>query len=732
MNFSALIILSASLLGAEENADPETATQPQPASYHQQVTIVGSAQEAAELPGSVHQISLTELQQHHHSDIHRVLRTVPGINVQDEEGFGLRPNIGMRGTGVERSSRITLLEDGVLIAPAPYAAPAAYYFPTVGRMEMIEVRKGSSSISQGPYTTGGVLNLVSTSIPSQFGGRVQVAGGDNATMRLHANVGDARSRFGWMIETYRFQTDGFKKLDGGDTGFELQDYLGKFRLNSASNTPLQQVLELKIGHTAQKGDETYVGLTDQDFRRDPLRRYAGSQQDVIDTEHEQAQLRHFIQITSRMDLTTTLYRNDFSRNWHKLDSVSGTAVATILKSPDGFAGALAILRGEADDLTGALRLRNNRRSYYSSGLQSVFSLRIDRHDLEFGVRLHQDEEDRFQEDDRWGIVSGRMTLVTRGAPGSDANRVGQAHAFSMFGQDRITLGRWTVTPGFRVESIDLLQRDYGRNDPDRTGMSLIRRENQMDVFIPGVGIHYRASPTLGVFAGVHRGFAPPGPGSSDEVDPEQSVNYEVGVRRNRGVSSIALVGFFNDYSNLLGKDTTSSGGTGSGDLFNGGEVEVTGLEFSVAHDLNGSSGSHFGVPMRLAYTFTEAEFQSSFETTFEDWAPSVQAGDGLPYLPRHQIGGSIGLTMPGWSTFLSLAYGSTMRTTADQGRIHQSESTDEFLTVDVSLDYQLPHGMKAFAQVRNLGDDIYIVARRPAGVRPGLPRTALIGLEWSF
>ena len=101
------------------------------------ITIIGRTADVADIPGSAHVMNAEALGVFNDTDILRVLRAVPGVYVQEEEGFGLRPNIGIRGSGLDRSARIALLEDGVLIAPAPYSAPSAYYFPTQRRMDSL-------------------------------------------------------------------------------------------------------------------------------------------------------------------------------------------------------------------------------------------------------------------------------------------------------------------------------------------------------------------------------------------------------------------------------------------------------------------------------------------------------------------------------------------------------------------------------------------------------------------
>ena len=250
--------------------------------------------------------------------------------------------------------------------------------------------------------------------------------------------------------------------------------------------------------------------------------------------------------------------------------------------------------------------------------------------------------------------------------------------------------------------------------------------------LPGVGVNYSVGANWNVFGGVHRGFAPPGPGQDPETQSEESWNYEAGFRYGTGATRAKVVGFYSDYSNLLGRDTLSSGGEGTGDAFNGGAVEVIGLEAALDYDLGVARGWSMSVPLGLAYTYTHGQFLTSFSTSFPDWAPEVTAGDELPYLPEHQLGAMGGISSRRWGAYLNLAYVDAMRSSPGQGPIPQDESTDANLVLDLSLSYRLRDDLVIRLQARNLLDEVYIVARRPAGARPGRPRSLLIGLDWSF
>lgn len=711
-----------------------------------QIIVVASRRDVRMTSGSVQFVAAEQLEQFEYSDINRILRVVPGVNIQEEDGYGLRPNIGLRGTGLDRSSKIAVMEDGVLIAPAPYAGPSAYYFPRAGRMSGIEVVKGPGAIKYGPLTIGGSLQLFSTQVPEEATGKIDGLFGQDKRSQVHGYWGTTYDtgavKVGVLLETFQDRSDGFKRLDsGGDTGFKIQDYVGKIRLASGNNARFSQAIEFKIQYSDEISDETYLGLTQEDYDASPYRRYRASQLDEMDNEHNTFQLSHTIDFGDDFNLTTIGYYTAFQRNWYKLDKVAdpvagSSSTSSILADPMSFAGAYEVIVGDtgfvsADD---ALSVKANNREYYAAGIQTALSwdknLGETSHSLELSVRYHEDEADRFQWVDGYRMDNGEMVLTSAGVPGTDSNRIESAKAWALYLQDEITWGRWTATPGMRFEAIDLKRRDFGKADPDRVGTSLTVKQNDINVVVGGLGISYEANEELVLIAGVHEGFAHPSPGSS--ADAEESLNYELGARAFLSGVEFELIGFFNDYSNLVGSCTASTGGDCTiGDQFDGGSVDVMGVEATGSIDLGDFVDLGISLPIDFAYTYTDAEFQGGFASSFKPWG-AVEDGDKVPYIPDHQFNIGLGAVGERWDVRMNANYTSKTRATAGQGGIALEDKIDGRWVVDLATTVRVYDGVSLYVKAENLFDKAYVVARRPSGLRPGQPQTFSGGFKATF
>ena len=670
-------------------------------------------------------VSKSELDQFRYTDIHRIVGRIPGVYISEEDGLGLRPNIGVRGTGSLRMEKLNVMEDGVLIAPAPYASPAAYYSPTAGRMESIEVRKGSTQIKHGPFTTGGSLNYISTSIPTSKLNSVSLDIGSFGKTLMQVRSGDSMGKFAYLIELYSDKMDGFKELDGGgDTGYTKTDFMTKLRYSFSES----HAFEFKYSMTDELSDETYLGLTDADYSDNPLRRYRATALDEMDADHSQVMLSYAAKINDNMSLAIVGYSNDFARNWYKLNKVNGMSLSSITKpTSDGWNEFYLLMDAEnsADD---AYRIKANNREYYSSGVQAVFNVNAGNHDIQAGLRIHSDEMDRFQWEDRYGMQDGKLVMTTQATKGSDSNRIDSAEATALFIEDRFTSGDMTVTAGARYEEITVMRDDWGKTDPDRSETPS-QRKHTMDVVVPGIGIEYTINEFQTVSVGVHKGFAPPGPGTSGvtdkAVDPETSMNTEIGFKSNQGLNSLEFTLFTNSYDNLLGADTAASGG-GSDELFNGGAIDISGFELYLRRIL--VDNGRIQIPLELSWTSTNSEFQESFDGFWGE----VSKGDELPYLPDTMIALNLGLTVDKLSANISMKKTSEMRTVAGSGRIAESNATDELTIIDLGLRYALQDNIRFSVGINNFMDDDGIAARRPYGARPTMPRSFSLGVDYTF
>ena len=137
------------------------------------------------------------------------------------------------------------------------------------------------------------------------------------------------------------------------------------------------------------------------------------------------------------------------------------------------------------------------------------------------------------------------------------------------------------------------------------------------------------------------------------------------------------------------------------------------------------------MPLTVSYTYTNAEFQNDFDSNFEAWG-TVAVGDELPYLANNQLTFILSLEHAKFSINFNGRYMDKMRTMPGQGDIPTNEATDDYFVLDLSASYLLQRNTTLFASVTNINDEVYMVARRPAGLRPGMPRALNLGIKARF
>ncbi len=691
-------------------------------------TVLGTrAPDTRRIAGSALTLSSSDLERRELNDIHRVVGEVPGVYFREEDGLGLRPNIGLRGANPDRSAKVTLMEDGVLLTPAPYAAPAAYFFPLVTRMVGLDLYKGPGAIRFGPQTIGGAINLRTREVPTSSLVMGDVALGTRLQAKVHGVAAAGTETWGVLAEGVFLRDDGFKVIDhGGPTGFAKSEFMLKGRISP--HDAWKQRLELKATLSTEDSHETYLGLSADDFAVTPSRRYAASALDRMQWTRLSAVASWSAQPTDSLTLSAVAYRHGFDRTWNRVDRFrSGPDLFNLLAQPvrGGLDGQyLKVLRGEVDSSSPAesILVLANQRTFVSEGVQIEGKLKFDtgplHHEVEGGARFHHDEIRRNHLATGYAMASG--VLVPDGLPTStDALNRGVARAGALHLHDTFTWGRLLVSPGLRVELIDTQFKD------DLSGQA---SRSLQAVPLVGAGAVVALPLGLNVFGGVHQGFSPVTPGQAADVQPERALHAELGVRVPAKRRRLELVGFWSEYSNITGECTGSTGCLDDrlNRQFNGGAARILGLEALASFTFE--LPSRIQLAPQVTYTLTSAHFLTDFTSTNPIWG-NVRAGDLLPYVPTHQGAARLVFNRDDFSASVGVEANSGFLELAGTG------ANEPMVPARVLLDATVSQRLGAFqlyATGTNLTNQQQVVARRPYGARPLAPLSMQVGVraEW--
>ncbi len=693
-----------------------------------QVVVVGYKDKLlSKVPGSVSVLRFKDIQSIAPLSGNDVVKRVPGLNVVDEEGAGLRINIGVRGLDPDRSRNVLILEDGVPVALNPYGEPEMYFTPVIDKVRSIEVLKGSGQVMFGPQTIGGVVNLITQDPPATQTTELRVKGGTGGFFSGYASYGTTVGNVGFVVSYLRKQADNM-----GPTWFRVNDLSAKirFRINDKSN------IGVKLGIYDELSNSTYVGLTqtmydkgDNDYARIapddrlPVRRYNLS-------------VTHQHLFSEKVSLQTTAFAYTTSRNWQRQDFSSNATAAN----------QTGVVWGDREVPGGALYMLNSNghrnRQFEVLGIEPRLVVKGTiagrENKLQTGVRyLYEKANEQF--------VLGKKADATAGDLRDNEIRSGKA--LSAYLQDEISLTKkLSFSAGVRMEYFDysrnILRGRFNVNGTTVVADTSVNAGDQVTALIPGAGLTYSVNENVSLFAGIHKGFAPPrtkdaitSTGTAIDLDAENSWNYEAGARFqwNNWINGEATL-FMMNFSNQIIPISQSSGNSNATGLENGGRTLHRGVEAGVNADLGKALEWKHSVTIGTNVTYVDSRYNADRFINAGTDKINVRDND-LPYAPSLIWNGSIGFASAKgfgvklFANYVDEQYADELNTetASSNGRIGKIESR---MILDGTAWYQLPGKKVAFnLSAKNITDRRYIASRRPEGIKVGLPVFVTAGID---
>ena len=678
------------------------------------------------IPGSASSVNFSEIRSLAPLSANEVFRKVAGVHVVDEEGAGMRINIGIRGMDPDRSRGVLVLEDGIPVSLNPYGEPEMYYSPVIDRMSGVEVLKGSGQVMFGPQTIGGVINYITANPGLTEKIRFKASGGNGGLMNALLQYSNTFNNVGIVSTLLHKRADQL-----GYARFGITDFSTKFLINAGKHSKLI----VKLGIYNELSNSTYIGLTQTMYDRGDQDFTLMAPDDRLDIRRYSLSASHLLNISSRLKLSTTAYGYTTTRNWQRQDFSSSKTTSN----------QTGVVWGDTGISNGAVFMRNQNahrdRRFEVFGAES--KVNYDYHigkvasELQAGVRYLYERayEQR---------INGKKADARSGDLVEDEIRTG--NAFSAYAHNRFNLSKkLLLTAGLRMESYNyernILRNTFTLNNVARVRDTNLIANNQILTLIPGAGINYQIDDKMTLFAGLHRGYAPPrvkdaisNSGEVYQLNAEESWNYELGFRGlYKKLLTYELTAFYMDFSNQIIPVSESSGGTGSG-LLNGGSTVHKGIE--AAYRLNISSLFKTSSKIVLSNNLTFVQAYYTGERFKKSGTETINInGNTTPYAPAYFHNASLNVELPfGLGILLSANFTgkqytdelNTVAATAD-GR---NGLLSAYKVFDANLYYRIPKAATTLSfTVKNLSDERYIVSKRPQGIRVGLPRYFMASVQ---
>ncbi|MBR0568740.1 TonB-dependent receptor [Azoarcus sp. L1K30] len=554
------------------------------------VVITGSRVEVSpfDVPYSVEGVPLQEnAAQGLRVNVSEVLAGVPGVVVQNRQNYAQDLQISVRGFGARAAfgvRGVKLVADGIPATNPDGQGQAATF--NLDTAERIEVLRGPFATVYGNHA-GGVIQLFSRDGKGAPRIRAGVAGGDHGTLKVDIGAEGEKDGVGYVLDASHFETDGER------------DYSAATRDQAFAKLTLapdeDSKLTLLASGLRQPDTEDPLGLTWDTWKRDA-------------TAVEAVALQYKTRKSIEHMQGGAVYERRFGEDKLQVQAYAGQRSVIQYQSIPKVAQSAITQAGGVIDFD---------RSFHGLGARWIAQRTLETGKLTVTGGLDYDQA----EDDRQGYQNFiGNTLGVKGALRRD--EIDTVTSLDPYAQLSWQQGDWDWSVGVRHSNVKFDVDDHfivGANGDDSGSVSYSRTT-------PAIGVLWRATPLLNLYASFGTGFetptlgelsyAPSG-GFNFDLKASRSRQFELGLKTYAGETGRINAALFQITTDDEIVVAGSSGGRTS--YTNAGRTLRQGLELAAETGLTRTLSA------RGALTVMRAVYDEAFDT--------VPAGNRIPGVP---------------------------------------------------------------------------------------------------
>ncbi|WP_351000493.1 TonB-dependent siderophore receptor [Shewanella sp. TB7-MNA-CIBAN-0143] len=697
------VAIAASFASSAAFADDKSQTEAKPEVIVVTGSLLGNS-EVADLKtytGNRSIITSDQIERTAARSIDTALQQVPGIKIKDETGTGVLPNISVRGLDSSRSGYAQLLLDGIPMTLAPYGHTGQSLFPaTLFMIDRIDVARGGASIQYGPNNVGGVINLISKSIPTDWETSV------NERMTF---FGDSNTLFDTNISTGGAVNEDFSmRFDGNITkGESFREHsetdIKNLMLKTLWNIDGQNSLDATLQYY-DAFSELPGALNTPAYEADREQSLRPNDEFNANTKRVSLKYSHVLDDSKVIDygeIDLRVFGNKSSRNfqWDFYDSSKDT---------DGNLGT-----SWSDTTQDATHLRNSPRDFTVFGIEPTASLLIDG-----DISQHIIAGARYINED----ISYQLNHIEKSTQTATRPRDWQmdTNAMAYYVSNKVGFfdDTLSVTPGIRYEDVRMTFTNVGQD---------YSQDNHVTEWLPGITLGYEFSSNWFAYTNAQRSLRTPQISQlwpkDQTLESELSWNYEAGVRFTPTErSNLSIAAYRIDFENKIEYD-------GDVSLFvNIGQTRNQGIELEGTY----SPMSLPDLVLTGAYNYLDTE---QLDGEF--------AGNELAYVSKHQLSASALYSIKDVDLGLMAFYYSKsfadLANTVEENVSGTSGEVPAYTVVNFNIGTEFfkqdNHGLKVGLSVNNLFDNEYYFRGldvSPAGRVPASGRSLSLDVGYTF